>query len=251
MDGVCGRYVSAASTADLVDEFDVAETIGDDLAPSWNIAPTDPVRIVTLRRPHDAPRDTDPVTQLRTARWGLVPSWSRSRSGGAKMINARSETVVEKPAFKAAAGRRRALTPALGYYEWQKSDRGKVPYFLHAGDRSLAFAALYEIWRDPELPDDHPDAWLWTTCIVTRPATDALGHIHDRCPVIVPPDLHEAWLDCRDGDPAIARELLDEIPEPRLDAYAVSAAVGNVRVNGPELIEPARVERLHQERFEL
>lgn len=168
-----------------------------------------------------------------------MPSWSKTRKPRASMINARSETLVTKPAFRAAAGRRRALVPALGYYEWQQTAGGKVPHFLHgASNELLAFAGLYEIWRDPDLPDDHPDAWLWTTTIITRPATDALGHIHDRCPVIVQPDLYADWLDCSTGDPAAARELVDEIPEPRLESRIVSRAVGAVRNNGPELIEP-------------
>lgn len=93
----------------------------------------------------------------------------------------------------------------------------KIPYFLHGqSDHLLAFAGLYEIWPDPTLPDDHPNKWLWTSTIVTRPATDALGHIHDRCPVLVPPDLFQDWLDCTDGEPSTAQALLNAIPEPEL-----------------------------------
>ncbi|MGI8760038.1 MAG: SOS response-associated peptidase [Jatrophihabitantaceae bacterium] len=236
---MCGRYVNVASTADLTDEFDVEEVIGESAAPSWNVAPTDPVRIVVERHlPGD--RDAAPVRQLRTVRWGLVPSWSKSRTGAAKMINARVETVTSKPAFKAAAARRRCLTPALGYYEWKRADGGKVPYFLHDPDgRGLAMAGLYEIWRDPALSDDDPDKWLWTCTIITRAATDALGDIHERCPVLVPRDAQERWLDCGDDDPAVARRLLDAMPEPHLEPRLVSAAVGNVANDGPELIEPA------------
>jgi putative SOS response-associated peptidase YedK len=242
-EGVCGRYVNVASTADLTDEFDVQETLGEDLPPSWNVAPTDPVRIITRRRPHGSEPDTPPVTQLRTAKWGLLPSWSKSRSGGAKMINARIETITKARAFKAATGRRRSLAPALGYYEWQNTDYGKQPYFLHApDDQPLAFASLYEIWRDPALPDEHPDKWVWTTTIITRAATDALGYIHDRCPVIIPADLRAAWLDCGNEDPASAQELLDQIPEPHLEPRVVGNAVGNVRNNGPELIRAAPTE---------
>ncbi|HSY14942.1 MAG TPA: SOS response-associated peptidase [Jatrophihabitantaceae bacterium] len=237
---MCGRYVNVASTSDLQAEFDVEETIGEDLPPSWNIAPTDPVRIITRRRSHGGDAE-QPVVQLRTVRWGLVPSWSRSRATGAKMINVRSETMATK--FRVPAGRRRGLSPSLGYYEWRRVGHGKVPYFLHGADGELlALACLYEIWRDPELPDGHPDRWLWTSAIITRPATDALGHIHDRCPVIVPPDLYEAWLDCG-GDPAVARDLLDRIPEPHLQPRVVGSAVGNVGSDGPELIEPAAIDR--------
>jgi putative SOS response-associated peptidase YedK len=238
---MCGRYANSASTAELIDEFAVQDAFDDDLPPSWNIAPTDPVRIITYRQSHHAD-DAGPVRQLRTVRWGLVPSWSRDAKGAARMINARSETITDKPAFRAAAGRRRALIPALGYYEWQKTTgrASKVPYFLHGqGEHLLAFAGLYEIWRDPTLPDDHPNKWLWTSTIVTRPATDALGHIHDRCPVLVPPDLFQDWLDCTDGEPSTAQALLNAIPEPELVPRVVAADVGNVRNNGPQLIEPA------------
>lgn len=235
---MCGRYVSVASTEDLIEEFDVEEVVGEDVAPSWNVAPTDPVRLVTRRRSHGAGGEAEPIVQLRTVRWGLVPGWSRTRTGGAKMINARAETLTTK--FKVAASRRRGLVPSVGYYEWQKTGRGKVPHFLHAADGlPLAFASIYEIWRDPELPEDHPDKWLWTNAIITRPAADALGHIHDRCPLIVPPEFYDAWLDCSSDDPAAAQELLDQIPEPHLETRIVSAAVGNVRNNGPELIQPA------------
>lgn len=237
---MCGRYVSVAASDDLLDEFDAVQALGEDLAPSWNVAPTDPVRVVVERRPHADPDPAaEPVRQLRTVQWGLLPSWSKSRSGGAKMINARSETVASKPAFKAAAARRRCLVPSLGYYEWQATGRAKTPWFLHdPDDRTLAMAGLYEIWRDRSLPDDDPNRWVWTCTIITRPATDALGAIHDRCPVLVPGELRTPWLNCAEDDPAVAQRLLDAMPEPHLTPRVVSTAVGNVRNNGPELIEP-------------
>jgi putative SOS response-associated peptidase YedK len=235
---MCGRYASVASTADLTFEFEVEETLDDDLPPSWNIAPTDPVRVVVKRHP-GSDREVPPVRQLRTVRWGLVPGWSQARTGGAKMINARSETVASKPAFKAAAARRRCLVPSLGHNELNREGGRKIPYFLHAPDeRLLAMAGLYEIWRDHSLPEDHPDRWVWTCAIITRPATDLLGEIHDRCPVLVPPDLREQWLDCSADDPLVAQRLLENTPEPHLEPRLVSKAVGNVRNNGPELIEP-------------
>lgn len=238
---MCGRYVNVAATNDLLHEFEAAEAIGEDLAPSWNVAPTDPVRVVVKRHPTgDTDRQADPVRQLRTVQWGLLPSWSKSRSSGARMVNARSETVASKPAFKTAAARRRCAVPSLGYYEWQQTGQGKTPWFLHdPDDRTLAMAGLYEIWRDKSLPDDDPNRWVWSCTIVTRPATDALGAIHDRCPVLVPRALQEQWLDCTDDDPAVAKRLLDAMPEPRLEPRIVTRAVGNVRNNGPELIEPA------------
>ncbi len=234
---MCGRYVNVASTDDLVDEFDVEETPDEQLPVSWNVAPTDPVPVVMRRHP-TGDRDARPVRQLRTVQWGLVPSWSKSRTGGARMINARSETVASKPAFRTAAARRRCLAPSLGYYEWKHDGGRKIPYFLHdPDDRTLAMAGLYEIWRDDTLPDDDPNRWLWTCTIITRPATDLLGAIHDRCPVLVPPELREQWLDCEVADPLVAQRLLDTMPEPHLEPRPVSRAVGNVKNNGPELIE--------------
>lgn len=235
---MCGRYVSVKSDEDLTEEFDVEEAVGAALPPSWNVAPTDPVRVVVKRHP-TGDRDADPVRQLRTVQWGLLPSWSKSRTGGAKMINARSETVASKPAFKSAAARRRCLTPSLGYYEWKHEGGQRIPYFLHAPDeRTLAMAGLYEIWRDDSLPEDDPNRWVWTCTIITRPATDLLGEIHDRCPVLVPPELQEQWLDCTADDPQVAQRLLAEMAEPHLEPRLVSKAVNSVKNNGPELIAP-------------
>jgi putative SOS response-associated peptidase YedK len=244
---MCGRYVSVASDPDLTDEFDVEETVDDPPAPSWNVAPTDPVRIVVERKHDD---DGPAVRQLRTVRWGLVPNWSKERTGGAKMINARSETVASKSAFKRAAGRRRCLVPAQGYYEWQRDGGRKIAHYLYAPDeRMLAMAGLYEIWHDDALPEDDPGAWLWTCTVITRPATDALGHIHDRCPVLVTDELRAPWLDCSSADPATAAELLASLPEPHLEPRTVSPAVGNVKNNGPQLIEPVEQQPVAQELF--
>ncbi|SDJ31293.1 Putative SOS response-associated peptidase YedK [Frankineae bacterium MT45] len=241
---MCGRYVSVAADADLMLEFEVEEAPEDELAPSWNVAPTDPVRIVVERPPRQAETATQPsaVRRLQTAHWGLVPSWSRDRKGGARMINARIETVAEKPAFKTAAAKRRCLVPALGYYEWQQDGPQKIPHFLHDPDGNLlAMAGLYEFWRDKSLPDDDPDRWLVTCTIITQEATDLLGEIHDRNPVIVPPQRRAEWLDCSSEDLAVAERLLADLPAARLEPYVVSSAVGNVRNNGPELIEPVEI----------
>jgi len=112
-----------------------------------------------------------------------------------------------------------------------------VPHFLHgADDDVLAFAGLYELWPDPATAEDDPDRWLWTFTILTTQATDALGHIHDRTPVIVPPDMHGDWLDPHLTDLELVRQVLDAIPEPRLDTYEVSTAVNSPRNNSPELL---------------
>lgn len=225
---MCGRYANARHDGDLLREFAVASIVDDPPEPSWNVAPTDPGRVVVERLVNDAPD-----RQLRTLRWGLVPWWAKDPRIGSKHINARSETVTAKPAFKAAAAKRRCIVPADGYYEWMAAPDGKHPMYLH-GNGVLGFAGLYDIRRDPE----DAESFLWTYTILTRPAEDALGHIHDRSPIIVPADLRDDWLDPMTTDPALVRDLIAAMPPPRLQAYEVSTLVNSVRNNGAALIEP-------------
>ncbi|MBV9869458.1 MAG: SOS response-associated peptidase [Frankiaceae bacterium] len=225
---MCGRYANSRHDGDLLREFQVASVVDPEPDPSWNVAPTDGARVVLERVVND-----EPDRQLRTLRWGLVPSWAKDVKIGARLINARSETVLEKPAFKAAASRRRCLVPADGYYEWMKTTDRKVPMYLH-GDGILAFAGLYEIWRDPN--DD--DGWVRSFTVITRPAQDALGHVHDRCPVVVPPDLRDPWLDPSVTEPDAVGDLLAAIPDPSLQTYEVAPLVNSVKNDGPELIKP-------------
>ncbi|MFD9739349.1 SOS response-associated peptidase [Umezawaea sp. NPDC059074] len=177
---------------------------------------------------------------LRSVGWGLVPPWTKDRKIGSKMINARVETLVSKPAFKAAARRRRCLPPADGYFEWQKTDaKAKTPYYSHLGGEVLAFAGLYELWPDPDLLEDDPARWLWTWTIITTSAPDTLGHIHDRSPLLVPPgDLRDAWLDPTLAEPDDVQALINSMPQPPLEPHEVSTAVNNPRNNGPELLTP-------------
>lgn len=235
---MCGRYASTTTDRELRSLFDVVESVGPELGPSYNVAPTQQVRVVLERTPREAP-EAEPVRQLRSSvRWGLVPAWAKDPKIGSRMINARSETVTEKPSFRAAAARRRCIVPADGYYEWQKSAHGpKTPFYLH-GEGVLAMAGLYELWPNPELPDDHPDKWLWTATVLTAPAKDSLGHIHDRCPVILPESFVDHWLDPDLTDRDDVQALVNSIPEPHLIPRKVSTAVNSVRHNGPDLIEP-------------
>lgn len=237
---MCGRFVATSSRAELQAEFAAAHVVGPDPRPSWNVAPTQQVRIVAERLAE--PTDDAPRREIFTASWGLVPHWAKDRSIGTRMINARSETVAEKPAFRAAAVRRRCLVPADGYYEWMPTAGRKIPYFLHAPDDGiLAMAGLYEVWRDPEVQGDNDAAALvWTCTVITRAAPDALGHIHDRSPVIVPRLLWSEWLDCVGSNKGDVGALLAEIPSPQLVPREVGPLVGNVRNNSPALIEPAR-----------
>jgi putative SOS response-associated peptidase YedK len=231
---MCGRYASARRDADIASSFAVQEIVGDETGPSWNVAPMQDIRVVLERAPRDDP-DAQPIRQLRRVRWGLVPAWAQDAKVGARMINARSETLTEKPAFKRAAAKRRCLVPMDGFFEWQKNADGtKTPFFLHAGDDLIAAAGLYELRPDP----DTPDQWLWTATVATRPATDTLGHIHDRCPVLVPPGQVDAWLDPHLQDLDEVAALVAAMPEPHLEPREVAKAVGNVRNNGPQIVEP-------------
>ncbi|MDM7830864.1 SOS response-associated peptidase [Cellulomonas edaphi] len=236
---MCGRYASFREDQALADEFAIA-TVADDvrlLPPSWNVAPTDGVRIVVERADADSGEST---RQLRVARWGLVPSWAKDPSGGARLINARVESLTEKPSFRSAAARRRAIVPMDGYFEWQKGPDGKTPYYLTSPDRRpLAAAGLYELWPDPLRDPDDPARWLWSVTVVTTSATDTLGHIHDRSPLVLPAHLWDDWLDPTPVPTERLQHLLASVPEPHLVPTEVGPAVGNVRHNGPELIEPA------------
>ncbi|MBO1751855.1 SOS response-associated peptidase [Actinotalea sp. BY-33] len=251
---MCGRYASFREAQDLADTFDIAPgAVAEDAAglpPSWNLAPTDPVRIVVERAPRPEPGDgaseapPEVERSLRLARWGLVPGWAKDPSVGARMINARSESLVDKPAFRKALAVRRCLVPAEGYYEWQQPPAGsprrtpKQPFWIHpAQDEPMAFAGLYEFWRDRTRADDDPDRWLVTTTIVTASAEGDLAAIHDRRPVVLPRSAWDQWLSPARQDPEGAVALLGRTPPPLLPT-AISTAVNKVGTDGPELLAP-------------
>lgn len=248
---MCGRYASSREPDDLIDEFGVAETVlADEVEPNWNVAPTDAVYAVLERPPKPEQGIDHARRQLRALRWGLVPSWAKDAKSAARLINARMETVAEKPSFRRAFARRRCLLPADGYYEWyvteQMNAKGKPlkqPYFIRPADGStLAMAGLYEIWRDPERAEDDPDRFRWTCTVITTDATDDLGRIHDRMPLMVAPTSWQDWLDpTRDASTDLLHLLEPAVPG-RLTAYPVSSAVSNVRNNGPQLIDPLPAE---------
>ncbi|MCC9309647.1 SOS response-associated peptidase [Kitasatospora sp. RB6PN24] len=245
---MCGRFAASTRPEDIVELFDVrqwdpAETI----EPSWNVAPTDPVLAVLERVPKGG---REPVRQLRRLRWGLVPAWSKSPETAVKMINARADTVHEKPSYRQAFASRRCLLPVDGYYEWQtvqpESGKGKprkVPYFVHRADGApLALAGLYEFWRDRSRPADEAGGWLVTCSIVTTEAEPLLAPIHERMPLFLQPEGFDAWLDPALDDSDEARSLL-VAPEPGLLlARRIGSAVGSIRNNHPGLVEPATPE---------
>jgi putative SOS response-associated peptidase YedK len=249
---VCGRYAASRDPDALVEEFEVDEAVVPaPLPPDFNVAPTKDVYAVVTRQaaqpagPEGAePADDRPrlVRQLRVVRWGLVPSWAKNPSVGARMINARMETVADKPAFRRAFARRRCLLPADGYYEWYPVSRAgraaKQPFYIHPRDGGvLAMAGIYEFWRAGASDTEGAD-WLVTCAVLTTAAEDAVGRIHDRMPLLVEPDRYQQWLDPEVFEPEQLRRLLVPAAPGRLDAYPVSTAVNNVANNGPELTEP-------------
>jgi putative SOS response-associated peptidase YedK len=264
---MCGRYASSRRPEDLVEEFEISETRINlpkgALEPDYNVAPTKEVYAVLERVPKpeddadpaEPAEPAEPERQLRSLRWGLVPSWAKDPTIGNRMINARMETVAEKPAFRRAFSSRRCLLPADGYFEWyptsQKTKAGKPlkqPFFIKPKDGGiLAMAGLYEIWRDPTRDDDDPDRFRWTCTVLTTQAEDAVGHIHDRMPLMVDRERWAAWLD-PDPDKRVPVEerlaLLTPAAPGQLDAYPVATLVNNVRNNGPELLDPLPLEEL-------
>ncbi len=234
---MCGRYASTRSAEDLVAEFDAVDaTEGEDVQPDYNVAPTDRVHVVRRsRRAADLLADGalaggSPVPDrvVSVAKWGLVPSWSKDPSGGARMLNARSESLLEKPAFKAAFARRRCLVPADGWFEWAPRENapGKQAYFMTAAP-GVVFAGLWEVWGSG---DDR----LYTCTVVTTEAIGALTAVHDRMPLLMTPDRWAAWL----GEEPVAdpRSLLEPGPVDFLEIRPVGPEVGNVRNKGAALI---------------
>ncbi len=245
---MCGRYAAKSDSTVILREFAVETEPRETLEPDYNVAPTKKVYVVLDRVEKDAGDQAEPERQLAVARWGLVPSWAKDPSIGSRMINARVETVAEKPAYRKAYAKRRCLLPADGYYEWYMPTEPdapvgkngkplKQPFYIHPATSGslLAMAGLYEWWRDRTRADDDPDAWRMTCTVITTDATDELGRIHDRMPMTVPRESWSQWL-----DPALeaAGDLLLPAASVGLHAFPVSTAVNNVRNNGPELMEP-------------
>ncbi len=174
-----------------------------------------------------------------------MPFWAKDVKGGSRLINARAETVAVKPAFRAAFAKRRCLIPADGYYEWQTEpdSKAKQPFYIYRTDGGiLAFAGLYELWKNPEVPDDHEDAWYWSGTIITTDATDEIGKIHDRTPMVIAPSDWADWLDPANAE----KEHLLTVMHPAVSSGSgglavrrVSTDVNSVRNNGSVADRPA------------
>jgi putative SOS response-associated peptidase YedK len=254
MDGMCGRYSSTKAPKDLADEFRAVDATDGAKVADFNVAPTKQVVAVVERHPRDEEGTPDPERverTLRMVRWGLVPSWSKDPSGGARMINARVESAAQKPAFRRALKSRRCLLPADGWYEWQRGRERKQPYFTHYRDgSSIALAGLWEYWKpkdDPDLLAQFPDG-LVTACVLTTDAVGPLAQVHDRMPLVLPPSAWASWLDPDRGpdDDSVASLLTQPSPElvSLMELRPVSPRVNNVRNNGPELLDPLPAEEV-------
>jgi len=219
---MCGRYTLTSAPEAIRALFRYAEQ--PNFPPRYNIAPTQPVAIVRM---------VEGKRQFALVRWGLLPSWVKDPRTFSLLINARGESVLGKPAFRAAMKYRRCLIPADGFYEWQKAGERKRPFFVRAKSGGpLAFAGLWETWTGPNGEE------LETAAIVTTLASRALSPIHERMPVVVPPEAYDLWLDCGHVDAETAAALIAPTPDDLLEAYEISTAVNRVANDNPRLIEP-------------
>ena len=220
---MCGRYVITSSPAAIRALFGYPEQ--PNFPARYNVAPTQPIAVVRL---HEGKR------QFVLMRWGLIPSWVKDPKTFSLLINARGESVIDKPAFRAAMRRRRCLIPADGFYEWKEVGGRKQPYFVRSRRGGpFAFAGLWETWTGPNGEE------MDTAAIVTTGANRTLAAIHDRMPVIVPPEAFDLWLDCAKVDAQTASALFVPAREDLLEAYEISTAVNRVANDSPALIAPA------------
>jgi putative SOS response-associated peptidase YedK len=235
---MCGRFVSSHS-ADKISQFFGASFETEQLPANFNVAPTQDVYGVVA--------DASGHREVQAFHWGLVPSWAKETKVGAKMINARSETIGEKPAFKGLFRKHRLIIPMDGFYEWRQAGEGapltkagkpmKQPMFIHRKDgEPLAVAGLWATWRDKAAGPDAP--WLHSCTVITTSANATMTPVHDRMPVILPHSKWDEWLDPTNQDMARLQQLLVPAPDNLLTMHAVSTDVNNVRNKGPELLEP-------------
>lgn len=251
---MCGRYAASANPEDLTEIFEVDVDATDRRyrsvlknpqqpppgSPDYNMAPTKQAPVVLSREPG--------VRQLRLLTWGLVPTWAKDPSVGIRAINARSESLLQKSTFTTAARRRRCLVPAAGWYEWQVSpsaldSKGKPrkhPFFISRADEAtVAFAGVYDFWKDPAAdPEAGDSAWLVTFSILTTAAEPGLDRIHDRQPVVLEPDRWSDWLDPEAQQDDDVQAVLADAPAGRFQAWPVSSAVNGPRHHERELIDP-------------
>jgi putative SOS response-associated peptidase YedK len=234
MQQMCGRMTQQTPPEEVARIFDaeVRDHELEDAQPSWNVAPTDPITVVLQR---------EDGRTVERPRWGLIPSWAKSARDGARLINARAETLATSPAFRVAFAKRRCIVPADGFYEWQHTGgKRKQPFFLGPVGQGavLAMAGLWSVWKDPET-----GLWVTSAAVITTDANDDVGALHDRMPVLLPRQAWETWLDPEERDQELLRSLLMPAPDGILDIHAVSMQVNDVRNDGPDLMAPLDVAR--------
>jgi putative SOS response-associated peptidase YedK len=220
---MCGRYTLTASPQVVQTTFNLTEA--PTLTPRYNIAPTQQVPIITGEA-------RDKITWVQ---WGLIPPWAKDTSDSSKLINARSETIDEKPSFRSAFKKRRCLIPADGFYEWRKEDTKKTPQFIYLGNgkRELfAFAGLWETWRNSA------GEYILSCTIITGEPNDLVKDFHHRMAVILEPDMYTDWLDEDTPPPVLKGMIGNPYPPEKMHTYEVSTLVNNARIDQPEMLEP-------------
>lgn len=226
---MCGRFTLTADPETLRQIFALGESTQSlaDYPPRYNIAPSQPVAAITA--------SPEAGRRLEHFQWGLIPSWAKDPKIGYKMINARAETVAEKPSFRTALKRRRCLILADGFYEWQRTDDGKIPMYIRLkSGEPFAFAGLYEFWKPPE-----SETLVKSCTIITTTPNSLMEKIHDRMPVILKPEAYDDWLAPGDQPAAAMLALLKPYPATQMKAARVSPLVNNPRVDSPDCIQPA------------
>lgn len=230
---MCGRYVLYGPDKRIIVGFSLKEL--PPFIPRYNIAPTAEVLAVLLGRSGDR--------IARSMRWGLIPSWAKEPGIGAKLNNARADSIAEKPAFRSAFRRWRCLLPANGFYEWRAPPEPKgrkQPFYIHPADPDALFAlaGLMERWNGPDGP-------VYTCCVITTEANPLMAPIHDRMPVLLAPTQFDAWLDPQNQDTAMLKDMLKPYDADRMKIRAVGIAVNQARNEGAQLIDPRDGEDNH------
>jgi putative SOS response-associated peptidase YedK len=233
---MCARY-RLSRRKQIVEEYFDSGSGDEDWKPRYNIAPTQPVPVIRQN-------PKEPIRELSLMRWGLIPSWAKDSSGAASLINARSETASNKPAFRDALKSRRCLIPADGFYEWQRTGKAKQPYCFEVTEGELfAFAGIWDRWRDPS------GGWIKTCSILTTTPNAVTLVVHDRMPVILDPDSYDLWLDPGMRDAAAASELLKPCDARLMRSYPVGNRVNNVANDDEECSHPVELAEIQNRLF--
>jgi len=221
---MCGRFALKAPPRSIQEHFNLSEQV--DLSPRYNIAPSQKIAVVRQLPGKNSRR-------LDMLHWGLIPGWAKDMKIGYKMINARAETLAQKPSFRAAFKKHRCLIAADGFYEWKHAGKAKQPFYFHLKTGAVfGFAGLWESWNDPE------GSIVESCTIITTAANELIRKIHDRMPVILPPQKYDAWLQDTTSAAALQRILIP-YPAGEMEAYQVKPEVNNPKYDAPDCIRPA------------